>query len=51
MMSEKKENSSIADQHKQITPMPGEIDPKNAKIGAFAALQKAKNKLKSKRVP
>ncbi len=45
-MSEKTTNKPLSEQDKQTQPMPGEIDPKDAKVGAFLAMQKAKGKLK-----
>ena len=49
MMSEKITNKPLSEQDKQTQAMPGEIDPKNAKVGVFLAMQKAKNKLKVKK--
>lgn len=46
MMTEKTQNKPLTDQEKQFVPMPGEIDPKNAKVQVFLAMQKAKSKLK-----
>ena len=48
-MSEKMTNKPLSEKDKQTQPMPGEIDPKNAKIGVFLAMQKAKSKLKVKK--
>lgn len=45
-MSEKAKNKPLTEQDKQMQPMPGEIDPKNAKVSVFLAMQKAKGKLK-----
>ena len=49
MMSEKTTNKPMSEQDKQIQPMPGEVDPKNVKVGVFLAMQKAKSKLKVKK--
>ncbi len=45
MMSEKTTNKLLSEQEKQTQPMPGEIDPKSAKVEIFLAMQKANSKL------
>jgi hypothetical protein len=42
MTSETKPAKPLTDQEKQFTPLPSEIDPKDAKIKVFMAMQKAK---------
>lgn len=49
MMSEKMTGKPLSEQQKQTQPTPGEIDPKNAKVEVFLAMQKAKGKLKVKK--
>ena len=45
-----KENSKQKEKlDKQVQPMPGEVDPKNAKAHVFINMQKAKGKLRIKR--
>ncbi len=44
-MSENKRKKPLTDQEKQTLPMPGEIDPKDAKVKVFLAMQKAKQHL------
>ena len=44
-MSENKPNRPLTEQEKQILPMPGETDPKDAKVKAFLAIQKHKARL------
>ncbi len=44
-----KPNKPMTEQEKQVQPMPGEIDPKDAKIKVFLAAQKARQKFKIKR--
>ena len=39
-MSEKTKNKLLSEQDKQTQPMPGEIDPKDAKVGVFLAMRK-----------
>lgn len=34
----------VTEQDKQIQPMPGEVDPKDAKLKAFLEVNKAKNR-------
>lgn len=48
-MMSKEINKPAANLDKQVQPMPGEVDPKNAKVGAFVMMQKAKNILRVKR--
>ncbi|MFV1872123.1 MAG: hypothetical protein ACMZ64_02185 [Oleiphilus sp.] len=43
-MSQKTKNKPLSEQDKQTQPMPGEIDPKDAKVSVFLAMQKAKSK-------
>lgn len=45
-MKEKTINKPLSEQDKQTRPMPGEIDPKDAKVNVFLTMQKAKGKLK-----
>lgn len=45
-MSEKTNNKALTEQEKQTQPMPGEADPKDAKMKVFIAAQKTKNKFK-----
>lgn len=45
-MSDTKNSSSVSEQDKQLKPLAGEIDPKDAKTKVFLAMQKAKNKIK-----
>lgn len=44
----KTKNKPLTEQEKQITPMNGEIEPKNAKTQAFISLEKARQRLKIK---
>lgn len=44
MSSQKKPNKPLTDLEKQHQPVPGEIDPKNAKVPVFLAMQKAKRR-------
>ena len=37
-----KPNMPLTDHEKQFIPMPGEVDPKDAKMKVFMAMQKAK---------
>lgn len=46
-MSEKP-NKPVTEQEKQTQPMPGEIDPKDAKTKVFLAAQKTRQKFKIK---
>ena len=41
-MSENKPNTLLTDQDKQFIPLPKEVEPKDAKIKVFMAMQKAK---------
>lgn len=45
-MSENNPSKPLSEQDKQIQPIPGEIDPKDAKLKVFLAMQKAKQRLK-----
>ncbi len=45
-MSNTKDTSLVSEQDKQMKPLAGEIDPKDAKTKVFLAMQKAKNKIK-----
>lgn len=45
-MSDTKDIRLVSEQDKQIKPLAGEIDPKDAKTKVFLAMQKAKNKIK-----
>lgn len=47
-MSERKRNKALSDNEKQAKPMPGEVDPKYAKVEVFLAMQKVKGKLRAK---
>ena len=49
MMSEKTINKPLTEQDKQTQQMPGEVDPRNAKVSVFLAMQKAKGKMKIKK--
>ncbi|WP_169334467.1 hypothetical protein [Hahella ganghwensis] len=49
-MSKKMINKPLSEQEKQTQPMPGEINPKTAKVDVFLAMQKAKNKLKVRKI-
>ena len=44
-MSENKTRNTLSEHEKQIQPLPGEPDPKDAKTKAFFAVQRAKQKL------
>ncbi|BFM13303.1 hypothetical protein R50072_34560 [Simiduia litorea] len=44
MSSQKKANKPLTDLEKQHQPVPGEIDPKNAKVKVFLAMLKAKRR-------
>jgi hypothetical protein len=48
-MSENNPSKPLSEQDKQVQPMPGEIDPKDAKLKVFLAMQKAKQRLKVKK--
>ena len=39
-MSLKTPNKPLSEQDKQTQAMPGEIDPKNVKVGVFLTMQK-----------
>ncbi|MCA6062935.1 hypothetical protein [Thalassolituus marinus] len=41
-----KNSSLMSEQDKQLKPLAGEVDPKEAKTKVFLAMQKAKNKIK-----
>ena len=45
-MSDTKNPSLVSEQDKQLKPLVGEVDPKDAKTKVFLAMQKAKNKIK-----
>jgi hypothetical protein len=45
-MSDTKDIRLVSEQDKQIKPLAGEIDPKDAKTKVFLAMQKAKNKIR-----
>jgi len=45
-MSNTKGTSLASEQDKQLKPLSGEVDPKDAKTKVFLAMQKAKNKIK-----
>lgn len=45
-MSDTKNSSLMSEQDKQLKPLVGEVDPKEAKTKVFLAMQKAKNKIK-----
>ena len=45
-MSNTKGASLKPEQDKQLKPLVGEVDPKEAKTKVFLAMQKAKNKIK-----
>ena len=45
-MSNTKGKSLASEQDKQLKPLAGEVDPKDAKTKVFLAMQKAKNKIK-----
>jgi len=45
-MSDTKNRSPVSEQEKQLKPLAGEVDPKDAKTKVFLAMQKAKNKIK-----
>ncbi|CCU72368.1 hypothetical protein [Thalassolituus oleivorans] len=44
-MTNIKDSSQVSEQDKQLKPLAGEIDAKDAKIKVFLAMQKAKNKI------
>ncbi len=44
-----KQKKPMTEQEKQTQPMPGEVDPKDAKTRVFLAAQKTRNKFKIKR--
>ncbi|WP_444995440.1 hypothetical protein [Aliikangiella sp. IMCC44359] len=44
-MSENKPQRILSEHEKQIQPLPGEVDPRNAKMKTFFAVHKAKQKL------
>lgn len=48
-MENSKPPKPVTEQEKQIQPMPGEVDPKDAKMKVFLAMQKAKQRLKVKK--
>lgn len=48
-MSENKTAKPLTDQEKQIQPLPDEIDPKDAKVNIFLALQKIKRRFTIKK--
>lgn len=45
-MSNTKGASLVSEQDKQLKPLAGEVDPKDAKTKVFLAMQKAKKKIK-----
>ena len=45
-MSNTKGTSLVSEQDKQLKPLAGEVDPKDAKTKVLLAMQKAKNKIK-----
>ena len=45
-----KQNSLINEQDKQTQPMPGEVDPKDAKLKAFLAVKKAKSQFSLEKI-
>ena len=49
MMSENKPPKTLSMRDKQILQMPGEVDPKSAKVKVFMAIQKAKQKISKSR--
>ncbi len=44
MSNQTTKNKPLSDNEKQMQPLAGEIDPKNAKVEVFLALQKAKRR-------
>lgn len=50
MMNRNNPTKSLTNQEKQFVPLPGEIDPKDAKVKAFMAIQKAKGRFPAEKL-
>ncbi len=47
-MSNDKPSKPLSDKEKQVTPLPNEVDPNNARAKVFVEMQKAKQRFKNK---